>query len=55
MGNDKRRAANGMGTIRERKDGSWEARYTGTDGRQYSIYAKTQPEAKAKLKKRMAM
>ena len=54
MGNDKRRAANGMGTIRERKDGSWEARYTGTDGRQYSIYAKTQPEAKAKLKKRMA-
>lgn len=49
-----KRAANGAGTVRERKDGTWEARYTGADGRQHSIYAKTRPEAKAKLKKKMA-
>ena len=51
---ENKRAANGMGTIRERKDGVWEARYTAADGRQRSIYAKSRPEAKAKLKKRMA-
>lgn len=33
--------ANGEGTIRQRKDGAWEARYTGMDGRQRSVYAKT--------------
>ena len=35
------RAANGMGTIRRRKDGSYEGRYTGPDGRQHSVYAKS--------------
>ena len=36
------RAANGMGTIRRRADGRWEGRYTGSDGRQHSVYGKTQ-------------
>lgn len=36
------RAANGMGTIRRRADGRWEGRYTGADGRQHSVYGKTQ-------------
>lgn len=35
------RAANGMGSIRRRKDGSYEGRYTGSDGRQHSVYGKT--------------
>lgn len=35
------RAANGMGSIRKRKDGSYEGRYTGSDGRQHSVYGKT--------------
>ena len=35
------RALNGMGSIRKRKDGSYEGRYTGSDGRQHSVYAKT--------------
>ena len=35
------RAANGMGSIRKRKDGSYEGRYTGSDGQQHSVYAKT--------------
>lgn len=34
--------ANHMGTIRKRSDGRWEARYTTPDGKQKSIYAKTQ-------------
>ena len=35
------RTPNGMGSIRKRKDGTYEARYTGADGKQHSIYAKT--------------
>lgn len=34
--------ANHMGSIRKRSDGRWEARYTTPDGKQKSIYAKTQ-------------
>ena len=48
------RAANGMGTVRQRKDGRYEARYTGPDGRQRSIYAASAAEAKRKLKKAQA-
>lgn len=36
------RSANGMGSIRKRKDGTYEARYTGADGKQHSVYGKTQ-------------
>ena len=49
------RGAQGAGTIRQRKDGRWEARYTvGRDpgtGKQVqrSIYASTQQEARKKL------
>ena len=35
------RAPNGMGSIRKRKDGTYEGRYTGSDGKQHSVYAKT--------------
>lgn len=35
------RAPNGMGSIRKRKDGTYEGRYTGADGEQHSVYAKT--------------
>jgi len=35
------RAANGMGSIRKRKDGTYEGRYTGSDGRQHSVYGKS--------------
>lgn len=47
--------SNGIGTIRKRREGLWEARYTaGTDlltGKQIqkSVYGKTKPEAKKKL------
>lgn len=36
------RSANGMGSIRKRPDGRYEARYTGADGKQHSVYGKTQ-------------
>lgn len=51
----KGRAANGSGTIRQRKNGTWEARYTagydpGTGKQiQKSIYGKTQKEVRVKL------
>ena len=45
-----KRAANGMGSIRQRADGRWEARYTAPDGRQRSVFARTQREVSAKLK-----
>lgn len=51
------RAAQGAGTIRQRKDGKWEARYTvGRDpgtGKQIqkSIYGKTQQEVAKELRK----
>ena len=44
------RAANGAGTIRKRSDALWEGRYTGPDGRQRSVYAKTEKAVKARLK-----
>lgn len=36
------RAANKMGSIRRRPDGRWEGRYSGPDGKQHSVYGKTQ-------------
>ena len=44
------RANNGMGSIRQRPDGRWEARYTTPDGRQKSVYGKTEKEVTQKLK-----
>ena len=44
------RANNGMGSIRQRPDGRWEARYTGPDGRQRSVYAKTEADVTKKLR-----
>jgi len=44
------RASNGMGSIRQRSDGRWEARYTIPDGRQRSVYAKTEAEVTRKLR-----
>lgn len=42
--------ANGEGSIRKRSDGRWEARYVSpVDGRQRSIYGKTQKEVRQKL------
>ncbi len=52
-----RKAANGHGTIRQRKDGTWEGRYTaGRDpgtGRQLqkSVYGKTEKEVAAELRR----
>lgn len=46
----KGRAANGMGTVRQRKDGLWEGRYTAPDGHQRSIYAKSEAEVTKKLR-----
>lgn len=36
------RTPNNMGSIRKRKDGTYEGRYTGPDGKQHSVYGKTQ-------------
>lgn len=44
------RASSGMGSIRQRSDGRWEARYTTPDGRQRSVYAKTEAEVTKKLR-----
>lgn len=44
------RANNGMGSIRQRADGRWEARYTAPDGRQHSLYAKTEKAVTARLR-----
>ncbi|MCX7843361.1 MAG: site-specific integrase [Clostridia bacterium] len=48
----KKKGARGQneGNIRQRKDGTWEARYT-ANGKQKSVYAKTRPEVSAKLTK----
>ena len=46
----KRRASNGMGSIRQRPDGRWEARYTSPDGVQRSVYARTEAEVTRKLR-----
>lgn len=55
IGNTKGKGAKGGGTIRQRPDGRWEARYTlGIDpgtGKQIqkSVYGKTQKEVRQKL------
>lgn len=41
---------NGMGSIRQRPDGRFEARYTGSDGKQHSIYGKTATEVSRALR-----
>lgn len=48
-----KRAANNMGTVRERSDGRWEGRYTDPNGKQRSVYAKGQKECIAALKAAM--
>lgn len=54
------RSADGNGTIRKRKDGSWEGRFTtGRDpgtGKQIqkSIYGKTQGEVAKKMRQKLA-
>jgi len=50
MAKKKARASNGMGSVRQRSDGRWEARYTAPDGKQRSIYGKTQKEVIARLR-----
>lgn len=53
MANKKGRAAAGAGSIRKRKDGRWEGRFTYEDElgtkRQCSVYASTQRECRIKL------
>lgn len=44
------RASNGMGSIRQRPDGRWEARYTTPQGKQVSLYAKSEAEVTKKLR-----
>lgn len=39
-----------MGSIRQRADGRWEGRYTAPDGRQRSVYAKSEKAVAAKLR-----
>ena len=50
MAKKKGRASNGMGSIRQRADGRWEGRYSTPDGRQRSVYGKTEKEVTAKLR-----
>jgi len=38
------------GTIRQRGNGTWEARYRAGDGRQHSVYGKTRREAQERLR-----
>ena len=45
-----KRAPNGMGSVRQRPDGRWEGRYTGPDGRQRSIYGKSDKDVKKRMK-----
>ena len=44
------RATNGMGSIRLRPDGRWEARYTSPNGQQKSVYGKSEKEVAFKLR-----
>lgn len=46
----KGRANNGMGSIRQRADGRWEARYTAPNGQQKSVYAMSEAEVTKKLR-----
>ena len=41
---------NGMGSVRQRPDGRFEGRYTGADGRQHSVFARTSTEVSKKLR-----
>jgi len=50
MAKKRTRAANGMGTVRQRNDGTWEGRYTAPNGQQRSVYAKTEAEVTKKLR-----
>ena len=44
------RRANGQGTVRLRKDGSWEGMYTDpTTGKRRSVYARSEAECWAKV------
>ncbi len=45
-----KKAMHGMGTVRKRPDGRYEARYTGADGEQHSLYARTPTEIAKKLR-----
>ena len=49
MGKSNTRAPNGAGTIRQRPDGRWEARYTAPDGRQRSVYAASEKDVKKRM------
>lgn len=44
-----RKRGNNEGSLRPHKSGGYEARYTGSDGKQHSLYAKTRAEANRKL------
>lgn len=44
------KSRNGMGTVRQRADGRFEARYTGADGKQHSIYGHTSTEVTKALR-----
>ena len=46
----KKRASNGMGSVRRRADGRWEGRYSAPDGRQHSVYGRTEKECTARLR-----
>lgn len=48
--NTRTRANNGMGSIRQRADGRWEARYTTPTGAQKSVYGKTEKDVASKLR-----
>lgn len=50
MAKKAKRASNGMGSVRQRADGRWEGRYSAPDGRQRSVYGKTEAEVTKKLK-----
>ena len=45
---------NDEGTIRERKDGRWEARYHDANGSRRSVYGKTRKDVAGKLAARIA-
>ena len=48
-----RRSA-GEGLIRQRPNGTWEARYVAADGRKRSLYAKTKRAATERLREALA-
>lgn len=45
-----KRRGHGEGSVRQRKDGRWEARMTLADGKRHSVFAATQREAIAKMR-----